>query len=250
MHGIKMIQILVKKFVDRLNQCLHGLENFIRMNQVIQINPKDKDAYYNLGLVKEKLGRMDEAKECFNLYLAANPKSQDAEQVKAKLYELDYVNKRGDDAKKEEDRSYELCEAKDYEGAMAAAKEAIRLNPKSGWALYRLGFALSRIQRFEEAVKECEEAIRLEPRNLNFYVTCGYCYGELGDPAKTRDVVEEGLRQDPWGTNLAYAHKNLGWAYERLGDTDKAVKNYELAIVQGHPNKDSIQQSINNLKGR
>jgi len=212
------------------------------------IAPWWADAYFNLGVVKEKMRDLDDAMECFSLYLAAAPNAQDAEAVRTRIYELEHLKKRQAEADVYAKRAYERIDAKDPQGAISAAQEAIRLDPESGWAHYRLAYALSEVNRNEESIKECEEAIRLDPKQLTFYALCGWLYGQLGNVAKERDILEEGLRRDPFGRNLANVHGNLGYAYRNLGDPEKALSHFESAIVHGHRDTENLRKTVSELK--
>ncbi len=58
--------------------------------RAVRMAPWLADAYYNLGVVQEKGGRLDEAIRSFKLYLRASPSASDAEQVHTRLYGLEY----------------------------------------------------------------------------------------------------------------------------------------------------------------
>lgn len=178
----------------------------------------------------------------------AVPGSNDAEAVRSKIFELECLKKRQEEAKGRSQRAYELIQGKNPQAALSEAGEAIRLDPESGLAHYRLAYALSELGRNEEAITECGEAIRLDPAPLTFYALCGWLYGQLGDFAKERDMLEEGIRHDPYGQDLANVHGNLGYAHKNLGNFQEALSHYELAIIHGHRDKDAIQNTVNELK--
>jgi tetratricopeptide (TPR) repeat protein len=57
----------------------------------------------------------------------------------------------------------------DFERALAAYEQAIRLDPDNAFAYYRKGHALRRLDRLYEALPAHEQAIRLDPNNSEFY---------------------------------------------------------------------------------
>jgi tetratricopeptide (TPR) repeat protein len=61
------------------------------MEQAVLDGPWIADAYFNLGTVQEKAGKFNEAMQNFKLYLLANPRSQDAAAIHAKIYELEVM---------------------------------------------------------------------------------------------------------------------------------------------------------------
>lgn len=58
-------------------------------DQALLLAPWWADAYYNLGIVLEELGRFGKAIEALHLYLAAHPDAEDARAVKDKIYALE-----------------------------------------------------------------------------------------------------------------------------------------------------------------
>lgn len=58
--------------------------------KAVRVVPWLADGYYNLGVVYEKAGRFDDAMRNFKLYLRTAPNASDAEQVRTRLYSLEY----------------------------------------------------------------------------------------------------------------------------------------------------------------
>lgn len=58
---------------------------------------------------------------------------------------------------------YRLCDAEDFEGAIALGREAIELSPESGEPHYHLGCYYSRAGAYEKALAEIVTALELEP---------------------------------------------------------------------------------------
>lgn len=61
-----------------------------QLNEALRIAPWWPEAYFNRGLVLEDRGRYADAVESFKLYLLAAPNASDAQQVKQKIYMLEY----------------------------------------------------------------------------------------------------------------------------------------------------------------
>jgi tetratricopeptide (TPR) repeat protein len=61
--------------------------------QVLRIAPWQPNAYFNAGLILEKLQRYPEAMRCLKLYLLAAPNAADADAVQQKIYSLEYLAK-------------------------------------------------------------------------------------------------------------------------------------------------------------
>lgn len=62
--------------------------------EAIRLAPGWPDAYYNLGLVQEKAGKLGEAVESFKSYLRVSPEADDAEAVKSLVNKLEYKAER------------------------------------------------------------------------------------------------------------------------------------------------------------
>jgi tetratricopeptide (TPR) repeat protein len=91
-------------------------------------------------------------------------------------------------------RLYDLMQ---YEEALAACEQAIRLDPNSARAYNNKGIALRNLKRYEDALKAYEQAIRLDP-------------------------------------NLAAAYNNKGIALEQLNRNKEAQFAYEKARQLGY----------------
>jgi len=72
--------------------------------KAVNFAPWYADAYYNLGVARDKAGQFDGAIWALKLYLLAKPYAEDAEQVKNLTYEIEY---RKEKAQKEANRKIE-----------------------------------------------------------------------------------------------------------------------------------------------
>jgi tetratricopeptide (TPR) repeat protein len=219
------------------------------------------DPYFNIGIVKGKTWKFyfgfdaereyKAAVENLNLYLLAAPNAPDANTVRSKIYELEYLWKRRFEAAGHLNRGIDLAEAKRYEEAIAAYKDAIRLDPEYGAPHHNLGIAYYYLKRYKESITENMEAIRLGYTPLGVHINLGNSYYELGDTKKAIDSLEEGLRVNRFsGEYIEMVHNNLGIFYEKTGESEKAIKHYEEAVRLNHRRKAEIQIKINNLKKR
>lgn len=68
--------------------------------EAIRLAPDWPDAYYNLGLVQEKAGKLGEAVESFKSYLRVSPGADDAESVKSLVNKLEYKAERENEINK------------------------------------------------------------------------------------------------------------------------------------------------------
>lgn len=155
----------------------------------------------------------------------------------------------------------EFLDQQRYEEAIAAYREAIRLNRDDGFAHYGLGVGLSRMGRDDQAITAYREAIRLLPRHADAHYGLavvmertgqaeaairsyreviqlrrddalahyglGVNYGRTEQNEAAVDALREAIRLKP---DLADAHYHLGRAYERLGQLAQAVAAYREVI--------------------
>ena len=105
----------------------------------------------------------------------------------------------------------------DYDKAISEYEEAIRLDPKNGMAYCGRGAASTGKGEFDEAIASFDEAIRLDPKiaSLSFY--------------NRFRTAAESLRPTARFSNFAEAAKRGSDAFER-GDFDQAIVAWDEAI--------------------
>jgi HEAT repeat protein/Tfp pilus assembly protein PilF len=168
--------------------------------KAVKLAPWWADPYFNLGLANEKLRSFDSAMDCLRLYLTAAPDAPDADAVKEKIFELEYLHERKEKAKNHALIARDLVQSEDYTSAVQEAKEAIRLDADHGSAHGWLGLAYVKQDMYKEAVVELTEALRLgTPDGLDvlrgacvLYTNLGWTYRQLGEIKKAINVLEEG----------------------------------------------------------
>ena len=120
-----------------------------------------------------------------------------------------------------------LLEAGDRPGAIAAFKEAIRLDSKYAQAHYNLGIALRRSGDIPGAITAYKEALRLNPKDAQTHCNLGIVLRDSGDLPGAIAAYKEAIRFDP---KLTLAHTNLGNALHSSGDIPGAITAYKEAI--------------------
>jgi Flp pilus assembly protein TadD len=90
-----------------------------------------------------------------------------------------------------------LARQSDWAGAVAAYREATRLQPAFPEAWNGLGHALRKQGRFDESVTAYHEALRLRPAYPQALEYLGEAYVQLGRIAEARAVLERLRPLDP-----------------------------------------------------
>jgi formylglycine-generating enzyme required for sulfatase activity/lipoprotein NlpI len=116
---------------------------------------------------------------------------------------------------------------KDYDAAISAFAEAIRLDPTNAEAYCGRGLAYGQKGEPDKAIADCTEAIRLDPKDALAYVYRGMAYGRMGNYDKVISDCTEAIRLDP---KRALACTIRGAAYMAKGDFGKAISDCNEAI--------------------
>lgn len=114
-----------------------------------------------------------------------------------------------------------------YDEAVAAYRQAVRLEPQNALAHYGLGVAYSRKGEYGEAMAAYREAIRLQPDHADAHYGLGVAAERQDDDQTAMAAYREVTRLRP---NDAMAHYGLGVASGRLGQDEQAVTAYREAI--------------------
>jgi Flp pilus assembly protein TadD len=120
-----------------------------------------------------------------------------------------------------------LDRAGDHEGAAGHLRRALELDPENSELLSNLGAALGSLGRFDEAEKELKRAARLDPTRTDVRANLGILYLRRGlcEPAEVelRWVCER-------DRDHAAAHFYRGEALNCLGRVEEALRVLERAV--------------------
>ena len=143
------------------------------MKKAIEFDPNYAEAYNNIGILLEQLGKPDEAAEQWKKAIAANPKSTDG------YYNLGayYFNR------------------EEYENAFTLWQKLVEMTPKDPWAHWRLAAALGRMGKREEAEKEIKIFNSLLPKEEGGKETTEVVLEE-----EPKETVKEPAKETPQKT--------------------------------------------------
>ena len=154
--------------------------------EVLKINPKHHEAWYNLGYVQEELERFEDAVASFNKALAIDPNDKDALINLGNCY----------------------MSLNDFDSSVKMYHAAIELEPNCVMSHYNLASAhhsaatsasdpeVSR-KHYQEARGEFQAAIRLNSDYADAYYNLGICYQDEGDDENARRMYRAALDLQP-----------------------------------------------------
>ena len=179
-----------------------AIENF---NKVLEINPKDAMAYFNIGTIFSEKKEFDIAIKNYQKCLAINPNHAET---------FDNIGS-----------------ALKAQGSLTAAVEqftqAINLKPNFTQAHYNLGVALQEKGNFSESITSYENACQIKPNYFKAYLGIGNTLKEQGKVGATIDSYKQALKINP---DYADAYHNMGNALQDNGDLDAAIDSYKQAL--------------------
>ena len=123
---------------------------------------------------------------------------------------------------------YKAYQAGEYNKAVNACREAIRLEPDRASLWFMLGLSYRKLRQRNKEVSAYKEAIRLDPDYENAWVFLGSAYTALSQYDKAIDAELEAVRLK---SNDEQAWCGLGIAYYGLGQYHKALDIYRKAIL-------------------
>jgi serine/threonine-protein kinase len=115
----------------------------------------------------------------------------------------------------------------DYGGSVAAARQALRLQPGDAEAYFNLGHAYLYLGDRRRAARALGEAVRLRPKSALFHNGLGIARAAQGDQTRAAAEFRRALRLQP---GYAEAHCNLGISLAAQGDADGAARAFRAAV--------------------
>ena len=192
--------------MSELEESAHWLTRYL------SFQPREPEAYLQLGTLRMDQGRWEEAVHLFRFALGLDS----AEEPPLEIW-------------------LSLGTAYQMGGAVAQAEEAFQRavslgGPEQTRAHLALGMLYQRLLRFEESEKVYRQAYRINPDDPELLNGLGYLYAEWGVHLEEAvALIQRALAQEP--QNGAYLD-SLGWAYFRLGRLEQAVETLKEASLQ------------------
>lgn len=127
--------------------------------------------------------------------------------------------------------------------------EAIKLNDQDARAFGKCAIALWENDYVEESIVAYSKAIALDDEYELAYNNLGVAY--LDGIGNAKEAARNFSRAVEINPNYTLAHFNLGRSYQMLGDNQKAIKSYQMALnlnsVTHDIDEEDLQQRIHKL---
>ena len=145
-------------------------------------------------------------------------------------------------------QAVELISSENYPQAEELLRSGILKFPDEGRLHYHLGFASQMQHKPRTAVEAYEDAVRVGYRTASVYYNTGLCYEDLGASDLAIKAYQKALRIG----GIAAAHYTLGMLYEKRGEQNEALKEFE-AYLESDPKGEYAEEAsthVDRLKRR
>ena len=200
-------------------------------------NNKDIKLRYNLAVMQQELGLLDEAETNY-MYLI---KHKDEPKYNINLYNLyitkgfylnalnviDTIKSKGISLLEiDQDRAYILYLIKNYKESINQCYEILKADDENIHSLNTLGLCFFKLQRYDEADKILLKALSLNNQNIVILNSLGRLYHELRKSKESEIYFDKAYILDP---NRFETLNNMAGFYLEEGEYQKAIKFYEKA---------------------
>lgn len=188
------------------------------LKKVVDLEPKHKSAWNNLGQADLALGKNDEAVSAFNKQIEINPFDEFAYNNLGRALQIEQK----------------------YDESIAAYKKQLEVNPLDQFAHANLGEIYLEQKNYADATPELERAVQITPNNPVLQANLGRAYLNLNRPDKALEAFDKAVELAPspviWN-NVAYelsvhkAHldRALTYAESATSATAAGLRNVDLA---------------------
>lgn len=222
------IYVVWEQLIKLLNARYDYDEMITQANQAIEIFPNQAYLYYAVGFASYKKKRFDQALDMLNQALIMTGKNIHQRISVYNVLGMVY------DELGQADRSVEAFET------------ALSINPKSAETLSQYSLVLSRrIEQSEKAIAMAEKVLAEGNQSAIVHQWVAEVFYNQKKYTKANQSIQVALKEgtDAYGYNLA------GDILIAVGETDKALEMWQIALNQGFPEQD-LKKKISEHKGQ
>lgn len=176
---------------------------------VLDSNPKNLGAYFQLAQIYTDLRRWKDASETLD---AADKQATKKEEHTMVTFQ----------------RAMMADRARHYDEAETNFKKVLETDPNNALTLNNYGFMLAdRNVRLDEALTMIRKAVQLEPTNYAYLDSLGWVYFRMGKYTQAEDDLQRAISR---GASDPTVHDHLGDVYEKTGRLKQAAAQWELSL--------------------
>ncbi|HLO00336.1 MAG TPA: tetratricopeptide repeat protein [Pyrinomonadaceae bacterium] len=116
----------------------------------------------------------------------------------------------------------------DLNGAVAAYRESIELQPDSAEVYLNLGLVYLKLEKNKDAVKAFKDSVRLQPDVAEAQYGLGLAYFRI---ARHKEAAEAFKRATTLRPDMAKAHYGLALAYQELGKDNALLAEFRILEI-------------------
>lgn len=212
----------------------------IQFKKIVELNPKNDNAYRQLALAHQDQGNFDLAEEYAKKLISLNTSFPTSYNLLGSIYQ-----KQGkfDLAEEQYQKAVEVSDKKDATAyynlgslyakqenitqAIAEYQEALKLDPNSADTHTNLGVIYLNQKKLDLAIEELQKAIALNPKQQEAYYNLGKAFEEKGD---IKEALKQYFQAKEIDDNFADVHLNLGVIYAKSYMFDLAIEEFVKVI--------------------
>ncbi|MDZ7964432.1 MAG: tetratricopeptide repeat protein [Nostoc sp. DedSLP03] len=196
----------------------------------LQLQPEVGAIYNSLGFTLQQQGKLEEAIACYEKALEILPDS-----IEVQINISNILHIQGKLSPEEQVHYAELNEqfglnrqeAGDFKIAELYYRQAIALQPDLVSSHTNLGEVLQQQGRFNDAIDFYKQALKIQPDYHHAYHNLGYLFQEKGRFEEAIEAYEKALSIQP---DLATTYNNLGNIFREQNKFDVAIETFQQAI--------------------
>ena len=218
---------LLALFEQRLGRRQEAAEDF---RKVLERDPANLMAHYNLGVQYFQLHRLDDAaRELEATLTIGSPRGAAVEQITQPSEEM---------------LGKIWLEKRDVVRARNQYDHLLTVFPRDFAAHYNLGWIAAEEKNWEEATRQLHAALGIEPNNARAHNALGTIYLEQGDFAQARVEFGEAIKLDP---KYAQAYYDLGMTLSKMNKRDEAAREFKKAL-EVDPKFFAAQRALDDMR--
>ncbi len=253
----------LRDLYEETKEYQRGIENF---NKIINNYPQDAEAYRYRADLYNDIKYYSNAEKDYNSFIKLKQKLRAYDyQLRGKFYK-----KRGNYEKAVEDYTNAINvdvtnyivygergdlykEFEDYQNALADYESAIKLEPDWRFYYFKRAEIYAELQEYDKAIAEYTRLINLNPNDAQRYYWRAYFYYGLTRYNLTKyknqsqnyypQAIADFDRAIELDSADMYYYLGRGNTFEAMLDYDKAIEDYEKALMI-NPNSDTLKRAL------